>query len=200
VSFDDLVGGDDLTPEEEARLRQVHELLVQAGPPPDLPPALEQPVRPDDAEVVQFPLLMRRRLAVGAIAAAAAVLVAFAIGFAVGHAKGKTQPFAAEHVVPMHGTPGRQAVIQIAKADGAGNWPMQVVVDGLPQQANRKAYYELWLTTKGKPAVSCGTFRVHGGTTTVQLSVPYKLSRYDGWVVTAQSASDRGIGPVVLTT
>jgi len=200
MSFDDLVGGDDLTPEEEARLRRVHELLVEAGPPPDLPPALEQPVRPEEAEVVEFPLLMRRRLAVGAIAAAAAVLVAFAIGFAVGHAKGKAQPFAAEHVVPMHGAPGRHAVISIAKADEAGNWPMQVAVDGLPQLANRKAYYELWLTKDGKPAVSCGSFRVHGKTTTLRLSVPYTLSRYDGWVVTAQPASDKGIGPVVLTT
>jgi len=38
--FKDLIDADGLDPEEEARLRHVHELLVQAGPPPDLPPAL----------------------------------------------------------------------------------------------------------------------------------------------------------------
>jgi len=200
LSFDDLIGGDDLTPEEEARLRRVHELLVEAGPPPDLPPALLNPVRPTEAKVVEFPLLMKRRLAVVAIAAAAAVIVAFAIGFGVGHSKGKSQQFAAERSVPMHGTPGRHGVIQIGKADDAGNWPMAVAVTGLPQQENAKAYYELWLTRDGKPVAPCGSFRVHGATTTVRLSVPYKLHGFDGWVVTAQPASDDRIGPVVLST
>ena len=46
--FKDLIDADGLDPEEEARLRHVHELLVQAGPPPDLPPALEQ--APDEQE------------------------------------------------------------------------------------------------------------------------------------------------------
>ena len=35
-SFDDLVG-DDLAPAERERLLRVHELLIQAGPPPELP-------------------------------------------------------------------------------------------------------------------------------------------------------------------
>ena len=43
TDFHDLVDTSDLTPEEEARLRRVHDLLIEAGPPPDLPPALEAP-------------------------------------------------------------------------------------------------------------------------------------------------------------
>ena len=42
TDFDDVVGGDDLSPDEEARLRRVHDLLMEAGPPPDLPPELER--------------------------------------------------------------------------------------------------------------------------------------------------------------
>ena len=38
-SFDELAGGDDLSPEEAARLERVHNLLIEAGPPPELPPA-----------------------------------------------------------------------------------------------------------------------------------------------------------------
>ena len=41
--FDELVGGDDLPGPERERLQRVHELLVAAGPPPELPPELVQP-------------------------------------------------------------------------------------------------------------------------------------------------------------
>src|SRR3954454_21887801 len=42
-TFDELAGGDDLSPDEAARLEQVHDLLVAAGPPPELPPHLREP-------------------------------------------------------------------------------------------------------------------------------------------------------------
>ena len=46
--FDELVGADGLAPEEQARLRRVHEMLLQAGPPPELPAALPgAPPTPD---------------------------------------------------------------------------------------------------------------------------------------------------------
>ena len=35
--FDQLVDLTDVSPEDEARLRRVHEMLVAAGPPPELP-------------------------------------------------------------------------------------------------------------------------------------------------------------------
>jgi hypothetical protein len=199
-SFDDIAGGDDLSPDEEARLRRVHELLVEAGPPPDLPPELARPAEPADAQPPEVPILFRRRRAVGAVLALAAALAAFAGGYALGHGKSQPAAFASVRDVPMHGTPGRLAVIHIAKRDSVGNWPMLVEVSGLPQQPDPKAYYELWLTKNGKPVAACGSFRVHGKTTSVRLSVPYSFSGYDGWVVTAQPASDRGLGPVVLTT
>jgi Anti-sigma-K factor rskA len=200
MRFDELVGGDDLTPEEEARLRRVHDLLVQAGPPPDLPPELERPTRPPEAEIVQFPLLPRRRWALAVVAAVALLLVAFAGGYLVGHSKPGT--FDALRVVPMHGA-NALAVLRVGHSDSVGNWPMVLEVNGLPQQSERDAYYELWLTKHGKPTLPCGSFRAAKRTTTVRLSVPYSLRGFDGWVITRESPHDRGHpgpGPVILTT
>ena len=198
MSFDDLVGGDDLTPEEERKLRRVHDLLVQAGPPADLPPALERPSHPPEAEIVQFPLLPKRRWALVAVAAAALLLVAFAGGYFVGHSK--PAAFATQRVVPMHGS-NAVAFLRVGHDDSAGNWPMVLEVSGLPQQGDRRAYYELWLTQHGKPVLPCGSFRVTAQTTTVRLSVPYRLKGFDGWVVTREGSEDNGRpGRVVLTT
>ena len=200
MSFDELAGGDDLTPEEEGRLRRVHELLLEAGPPPELPRTLAEPrAVHDDAEVIHFPL--PRRLAVSVVAAAATLVAAFGIGYLVGHARAKPESFAAQRVVWMHGRlAGDSGVLRIAKRDSVGNWPMELEVSGLPRQPRRSASYELWLTKHGEPLVECGSFRVDTGTTTVRLSVPYRFSEYDGWVVTAQPNGDGAPGPVVLTT
>jgi hypothetical protein len=202
MKFEELIGGDDLTPDEEATLRRVHELLVEAGPPPALPPALEHPLALEEAEVIEYPFFARRRNGAIAIIAVAAALAAFAGGYAFGHSKSKPASLAVGRTVAMHGTPGRLGVISVGAPDKAGNWPMLVSVDGLPAQASPRSYYELWLTRNGKPVAPCGGFRVHGRTTTVTLSVPYRLSRFDGWVVTAQqpNAAENGPGPVVLTT
>lgn len=197
TSFDDLVGGDDLSPEEEARLRRVHELIVQAGPPPDLPPALERPpTEPEEAEIVQFPLLPRRRWALAAVAAAALAVVAFAGGYFVGH--GKPTAFHTQRVVPMHGG-NAVALLRVGEKDGAGNWPMELEVNNLPQRP-RPQYYELWLTRNGKPVAPCGSFRVNQRTTTVRLSVPYDFSRFNGWVVTTRLPRQKDPGRVVLST
>ena len=198
MNFDDLVGGDDLTPEEEARLRRVHELLVQAGPPPDLPPTLEHPSEPTDAEIVQFPLLPRRRWAVFAVAAAIVLLAGFGGGYLVGHSKAKPAEFAANRVIAMHG-PQALAVLRLAHRDSVGNWPMQFEVTGLPTQHDPRAYYELWVTRNGKATAPCGSFRVHGKTTRVRFTVPYDFERFDGWVVTEQPAGMHTPGRVVLT-
>src|SRR2546423_10514193 len=86
--FDEFVDTEGLGPEEEARLRRVHELLVQAGPPPDLPPSLERTPEAAEAEIVQFPLLPRRRWAVAALVAATLVAIAFRGGCALRPLKG----------------------------------------------------------------------------------------------------------------
>ena len=198
MKFEDIAG-DDLTPEEEARLRRVHELLVQAGPPPDLPPALESPVEPTEAEVVQFPLLPRRRWAALAVAAAMFVVAGFGGGYLVGHSKAKPATFATKRVIAMHGADAL-AVLRVASKDKVGNWPMQFEVTGLPEQKDNAAYYELWATRDGKPAFPCGSFRVHDRTTRVRFTVPYDFSKFDGWVVTEQPAGMHTPGRVVLTT
>jgi hypothetical protein len=197
--FDDMVDREGLAPDEEARLRRVHELLVQAGPPPDLPPRLERPpTAPAEAELVQFPLLPRRRWTLAAVAAIALVALAFGGGYLLGHAKTKPTAFATKRVVPMHGG-GALALLKVAPKDGAGNWPMQLEVNNLPTQKNPRAYYELWLTKHGKPVAPCGSFRVNARTTTVRLSVPYSFKGFDGWVVTRQNANVHTPGPIVLT-
>jgi len=198
--FDELVDTGDLEPEEELRLRRVHDLLLAAGPPPELPAELSTPADPDRAQPETVPILFRRRRAAGAVVLLAAALAAFAGGYAFGHSNSSSDAFVARRDVPMHGAAGRFAVIHIAKKDAVGNWPMLIEVSGLQQQANPRAYYELWLTRNGKPVVPCGSFRVHAKTTRVRLSVPYTLRRYNGWIVTKQPPNDESVGPVVLRT
>ena len=199
-NFDDMVDREGLGSDEEARLRRVHELLVQAGPPPDLPPGLEHPpTAPVEAEIVQFPLLPRRRWTLAAVAAIALLVLAFGGGYLVGHAKTKPTSFATKRVVPMHGG-NAVALLRVASKDSAGNWSMELEVNNLPTQSDRRAYYELWLTRNGKPVAPCGTFRVNQRTTTIRLSVPYDFRRFNGWVVTRQGVHDNGPGPVVLST
>jgi hypothetical protein len=198
--FKDLVDADGLDPAEEARLRRVHELLVQAGPPPDLPPALEHAPEEQSAEIVQFPLLPRRRWAVLAVAAATLVLLAFGGGYLTGHSKSSGAAFDTARVVPMHGSGEALALLRVANPDSVGNWPMELEVTGLPQQSDHATYYELWLTKNGKPVEQCGTFRVHGKTTRVRFTVPYSFDGVDGWVITRQMHGAADPGPVVLST
>jgi hypothetical protein len=198
--FDDMVDREGLAPDEEARLRRVHDLLVQAGPPADLPPGLERPpTAPAEAELVQFPLVPPRRWTLAAVAAFALIVLGFGGGYLVGYAKTKPTSFATKRVVPMHGG-NALALLRLAPKDGAGNWPMQLEVNNLPTQKDPRAYYELWLTRHGKPIAPCGSFRVNATTTTVRLSVPYDFKRFDGWVVTRQPAGKHDPGTVVLTT
>ena len=198
--FDELVGGDDLTPAERARLRAAHELLLAAGPPPELPPALERPpARPVKSEIPYFP---RRRWAAAALAAAAIAAAAFGGGYLVGH-NPSAPAFAARSVVKMHPTPtapaGSRATLRLGRRDDAGNWPMLVNVSGLRELA-RGGYYNIYLTKKGRPVVLCGSFVVRGDRTTVRYTEPYSLERFDGWVVTLQNPGHHDPGPVVLRT
>ena len=82
--FEEVVGGDDLEPAERERLRRVHDLLVAAGPPAELPPALAAS-KQRGAAVVPFRRPSRRRLAVVAVLAAALAVASFGAGFFVGN-------------------------------------------------------------------------------------------------------------------
>jgi hypothetical protein len=197
--FDELVAAEELDPRERERLERVHDLLVQAGPPPELPPSLREPPAPAGTWHA-FP--QRRRGALILLAAAVSA-AAFGAGYLVGgrhHGTG----FSSQAAIPMHGTsasPRAQASLLIAKRDASGNWPMLLSVSGLPQLP-AGGYYELYLTKHGRPAAACGVFRVHGGTTTVRLNAPYSLKSFDGWVVTRHvpSTPDRAHERILLTT
>ncbi|HZT54510.1 MAG TPA: hypothetical protein VE995_09020 [Gaiellaceae bacterium] len=191
-SFDELVGGEPAGAERE-RLRRAHELLLQAGPPPELPPAL--------ASAPDVGLRRRRRgrtLRRGAallLAAALAVAVAFAAGYVVADQRGGggAKPSA---ILALQGTaaaPRAHATLELFPAR-AGNWPMTLSVVGLPQRAS----YEVYLVRRGQPWKPCGTFVAAGGKpVTVTLNAPYRLRPRDSWVVTRQ-ASGREPGVTVL--
>ena len=201
TDFHDLIDTTGLAPTEETRLRRAHELLVLAGPPPDLPATLAAPpeeAQASEAEILQFPLLPRRRLALTAVVAATLGLVVFGGGFFLGHSKSKPAALKVVHIVSMHGPGQAVAVLRVAAPDSVGNWTMDVQVSGLPTQKNRSAFYELWLTKNGKAVAACGVFRVHGKQTNVRFMVPYEFKHFDGWIVTAQPGILRPPGPTVL--
>ena len=179
--FDD---GTEFAPEELDRLRQVHELLLAAGPPPEVPPALlvpplEEPTR----------LLPRRGKKALALIAAALALTLFGIGFLVGD---RTAAPTVERVIPMQSVDGTagSATIDLLAQDDSGNWPLIVRLRGLEPSADREDTYELWLTRDGELAATCGVFTVHEGVTTVSLSVPYGLKQFDSWVVTRTGSEE----------
>ena len=170
--FDELIGPD-LPPGDRERLRRVHDLLVAAGPPPEMPQLLASPpVR----------ALPRRRV-VALLIAAALALAAFGAGWLL---SGPTDEFDVRRAVPMQSTanaPNASALIELGYPDDEGNWPMLVTVRGL-KPLPEGGYYELLLTRDGRPVAVCGSFKVKSdGATTVRLGASYDLSNFDGWVV-----------------
>ena len=177
--FDELLGAEVPAGERE-RLRRVHDLLVEAGPPPELPEGL-QPL-PSSEQPNVFPLFPRRRWAATVALAAALAAAAFGAGYLVGDREETAAP---ERVVVMVGTgaaAGARASLAVFEQDDAGNWPMELTVRGLPPLP-AGGTYELWLTRAGTLAAPCGTFATTDGTTVVPLNAPYRLRRYDGWVI-----------------
>lgn len=178
----DLVG-DDVTGDELARLGRVHDLLVRSGPPPELPGDLAEPPEPD----ATVALLPRRHWRPLAALAAALALAAFGAGWLASSARdsdGEAFP-AIDFRVAMHGTPAAPnavASIAVAERDEAGNWPLAMTIRGLPDLPDG-VEYELWLTKDGRLAALCGPFRTDGEDI-AYLNAPYRLRRYDGWVVT----------------
>lgn len=192
TDFDGLVG-DGLEAGERERLRRTHELLQAAGPPPELPPTLRVPPgTPPPADVVSFPGgYPRRRATASAVAAAAIALVAFGGGYLFAQ-RDAGPTFAVDFVLPMTGTPAAptaRASLEVGEIDEAGNWPMRMTIRNLPERPDR-GRYELSLTQDGRIAASCGFFVVSGEKTVAFLNAPYRLRRYDDWVVTV-AGSDR---------
>jgi hypothetical protein len=195
-NFDDLLGGDDLSAEDVARLRSVHELLVVAGPPEELPPSLARPPSPDARDNVRQLPLPRRRLGATLVLAAALAAVFFGGGYWIG---AKQNAFVTEKTFTMEGagiTPNAFASIQMAPADAAHNWPLLVRARGLPDLP-KGAYYEMLLTKDGVPGLSCGTFRSADGKVEIVLNAPYPLKRWNGWIVVARFPDHRTSKPML---
>jgi hypothetical protein len=169
--FEELVGTD-LPDEERERLRRAHDLLVAAGPPPEIPARLASP------PVRAFP---RRRVAALLLAAALAVA-----SFAAGWLLRGGDEFQVRRSVPMQATaeaPGASALIELGHPDASGNWEMELEVSGL-RPLPEGGYYVLLLTKDGEPVATCGSFKVkEEGTTTARLGASYRLDEFDGWVV-----------------
>ena len=194
--FDDLVGSN-IDRAERERLRRVHELLLQSGPPPELSPEIE--FGPTLAMTIggRAPRRVRRSFV---LLAAALSLVALA--FLAGYVTGNSSNADAGHTLALVGTkaaPDALASLRVEPADAAGNWPMKLSVTGLPKLPGH-GYYTVYLTRNGKPWAPCGTFVVAGKTnaTAVTLNAPYHLRVGDSWVVTKQVPGDHDAGPIVL--
>ena len=193
--FFDLVG-DEGTPEELERLRRAHDLLVAAGPPPELSPRLAEA----PSGIGRTSRLPRRRRGAVLALAAGVVAAAFGVGFLVGdHSSGgfphRGSPIAMH---PLEPGSTANASILIGNRDEVGNWPLLVHVTGL-KPLPKGEWYELYLTRHGKPVAYCGAFAVNDtGLTTVHLSVPYRLKGFDGWIVT--DTAKPGERQVLLTT
>ena len=195
--FDELIGPE-VEQAERERLRIVHHLLLQAGPPAELSPEIE--AGPTLAMTLQRrPRRAGHRVALLA-AALALVTIAFLGGYITGNGKG--DGLSAGHTLSLVGTkaaPGALASLRIQPVDAAGNWPMQISVTGLPKLPAR-GYYMVYLMRNGKPYAPCGTFvvagRDHGAS--VWLNAPYDVRQGDTWVVTKQLPGHHVAGPIVL--
>ena len=200
--FRELVGND-LPETEAARLRRAHDLLLAAGPPPELPPALASPPaveRREEPRARVLGLPPRRRGRVLALAGSLAAAM-FLIGFVLGQGR---ERFEVDYTVRMHGTqaaPRANAVVEVGNLDDGGNWPLRLKISGL-RELPEGGYYELYLTRGERVVASCGTFRVHEGTTEVSMNAPYRLGRSVGWVVTEHlpGHEEEEPGRTLLTT
>jgi hypothetical protein len=192
--FHEMVGND-LEPAERERLERVHDMLIAAGPPPELPQELASPPRPEEKLVE----LARRRLRTGLLLAATIVLAAFAAGYLLGMRgeSSSSSSFPTAETAVLGQSPDRLAVVRFGQVDENGNRPMIVNVDGLDRLKNGD-YYTLLMTRNGKPIVTCGTFNVSDeGVTTVRLSVAYDLERFDGLMLARYSAKTHKNTPLL---
>ena len=208
-NLDDLLEGIE-DPRERDRLRRMHDLLVAAGPPPELSPALAgapaAPVVEDEEPDTAW--LPPRRLGAVLLVGAGLLGAAFGVGYIAGEGGSDSPPAAAPpeqtaQVIALrpsdqNNTAG--ASIRLGRKRADGNWPMIVTVRGLEHLA-RGDYYTLALTREGKPVVTCGTFNVAAtGTTTIRMIAAYDLDRFDGWAITEWNAQTRSERVVMRET
>jgi hypothetical protein len=190
--FDDLVGPD-VPGEERARLQRTHDLLIEAGPPPELSPDLDAVPWPEEALAPVFGKRKRPRPR-RVLLLAAALATAVVGGYFLGHTTSSSSTsINTNRTVELQGTKlarGAFASLELGKAQASGNWPMVLHVRGLPK-LSRGGYYDLYLTKDGVPLVSCGTFNARGKTD-VRLTAAYNLENFDrnGWVIVRKTPAN----------
>jgi hypothetical protein len=194
--FDELIGAD-VTGAERERLRGVHDMLVQAGPPAELPDSLHNAPRPSEVGALRKQSTPRK---LALLVAAIIVLgITFSIGFSTGQ-KHAAPPSVAQDIA-LNGTaaaPRAQATLAVLP-EVAGNSQMNLSVRGLPQ-VSPPEYYDVWLVRKGEPWGMCGEFVVSRPTRslTLTLNAPYSLETGDTWIVTRHKFGESGVGTTVL--
>jgi hypothetical protein len=176
TDFRDLVGND-LSQEERVKLERVDRLLRSVpAPPSEVPGSLDRAVNRIGTE--------RRQWTPWRLAAAVALAVTLAaLFFGVGRWTTGGEPHyrASIRMKPAASHPQAAGLIKLGDRDANGNWKLKLELDGLPELSG-DGYYVLWLAKDGKYAATCGTFKVRGDTT-IDMTVSYRLSEYDAWVV-----------------
>ena len=190
----------DVKPDELERLGRVHELLLTAGRPAELPPRLMNVPAARRSGLIAF--AEHRRKAVLLVAAAAAAAL-FGVGFFSGWSTKDGGFTAAFGPIAMRGsdaTGAALAQIWVGPKDAALNWPSLMKVRGLPAQP-KGGYYALYLTDEktGKRLLLCTAFAVHKGVTTVTFNFPGP-AKGRGWVVVSETEGGAAVSPPVLWT
>ena len=202
-NLDELIGADTAGAERE-RLQRAHEMLLEAGPPPELSDKLE--AGPNLALTLSKPRRAARPRALLLLAAALAIVVVFFAGYGVGnHRSGKSTRtrVLAQALKGTSLAPQAEGTLQVWSSQDGSNWPMTLSVVGLPKLPPRN-YYDVYLFRDGKIQTwgTCGAFRVGGsgsaGGLTVTLTSPYPLEKGDSWVVTRQGRGGVEPGQMVL--
>lgn len=192
--LDELIGAD-VTGAERQRLQHVHELLLQAEPPPELSPNLE--AGPNLGMTLRRTVKPRAMLL---LAAAIVTALVFVGGYAVGNGRNGTSGKTPVATLLLKGTsaePKAQADLEVWRPHD-GNWPMTLRVVGLSTLPPRR-YYEVYVVRHGQILGSCGMFRVTDSLpVTVTLTAPYPLQKGDSWVVTRQGVGDVEPGKTVM--
>jgi hypothetical protein len=191
MDFDEIVGSEPAGGERD-RLREVHDLLVTAGPPPELSPTLAA----GPTLALTLPQRVRRRpKAMLLLAASLAVLVAAVIGLGGG---GGGHGLRAIQLQGTKYAPNSQATLEVLQPE-AGNWPMRLDVSGLPTLAG-SAHYVVYLVRGGHILAPCGTFvvTIPGRELNLTLNAPYAVEAGDTWIVTRQAAGQPSPGQTVM--
>jgi hypothetical protein len=193
TDFDELIGAEPTGAERE-RLRSVHELLVEAGPAPELSSALAAGPKNTTMGSRVLTVSRRRRVTI-LMAAAALVVLVVAIATNV-HIRGSRYPSLAMQATSF--APGATGTLEILPAKGKTQ-PLQLEVKGLTPL---KRPYVVYLVRNGRLVAPCGSFTVSRASRdlTVKLDSPYRLGNADRWIVTEPPRSGTGPGPTVLQT